>query len=36
MNKNFDPSEIETKWYKFWEESGFFEAKPESNKDTFI
>ena len=35
MNKNFDPSEIETKWYKFWEESGFFEAKPESNKDTF-
>ena len=35
MNKNFDPSEIETKWYEFWEESGFFEAKPESNKDTF-
>ena len=35
MKKNFDPSEIEAKWYKFWEESGFFKAQPGSKKDPF-
>ena len=35
MKKNFDPSEIESKWYKFWEESGFFKAQPGSKKDPF-
>ena len=35
MKKNFDPSEIETKWYKFWEESNFFKAQPESKKEPF-
>ena len=35
MKKNFEPQTIETKWYEFWEDSGFFIAEPESNKEPF-
>jgi len=35
MKKNFEPQNIETKWYEFWEDSGFFIAEPESNKEPF-
>jgi len=31
MDKIYDQTKIESKWYKFWEESGFF--KPEINPD---
>ena len=28
----YDPSVVETKWYKFWEESGFFHAPLDLNR----
>ncbi|MDD5383116.1 MAG: valine--tRNA ligase, partial [Candidatus Margulisbacteria bacterium] len=28
LSKVYDPSEVEQKWYKFWEESGFFKPDP--------
>jgi len=31
----YDPKPVEAKWYKFWEESGFFTADPESPKPKF-
>ena len=35
MKKNYEPGEIEVPIYKNWEESGFFKAQPESNKEPF-
>ena len=29
----YDPSQIEQKWYDYWEENGFFEVDPESDAD---
>lgn len=31
MDKSYNPKQAEEKWYKFWEESGYF--KPEINPD---
>ncbi len=31
MDKTYNQTEVEAKWYKFWEENGFF--KPEINPD---
>ncbi|MDO8573601.1 MAG: valine--tRNA ligase [Candidatus Daviesbacteria bacterium] len=31
MDKTYDQTKVEAKWYKFWEEKGFF--KPEVNPD---
>jgi len=31
----YNPKETEDKWYKFWEESNFFSAKPQSDKRPF-
>lgn len=31
MDKTYDQTKVEQKWYKFWEENGFF--KPEINPD---
>jgi len=33
MHKNFDPASAETRWYKQWEEQGFF--KPSDSDDAF-
>ena len=35
MNK-YNPSEIEPKWQKIWEESNIYKADLESNKDKFF
>lgn len=35
LNKVFNPIEVEEKWYKFWEESGFFTAQTESEQPSF-
>lgn len=33
--KAYTPKEIEEKWYKFWEEKGFFHADAKSNKPAY-
>jgi len=35
MDKNFNPKQIETYWYKDWENSGYFKADPDSEKEPF-
>ncbi|MBT4832655.1 MAG: valine--tRNA ligase [Porticoccaceae bacterium] len=35
MEKTFAPQDIETKWYKTWEESGYFAPKDGSDKDPY-
>ncbi|MBM3323324.1 valine--tRNA ligase, partial [candidate division WOR-3 bacterium] len=31
----YDPKPVEAKWYRFWEQSGFFTADPHSKKPKF-
>lgn len=35
MSTKYNPSEIEGKWYRHWEQSGFFTADPTSEKPKF-
>ncbi|MDA9919146.1 valine--tRNA ligase [Porticoccaceae bacterium] len=35
MEKIFAPQDVETKWYKTWEERGYFAPKDGSNKDPY-
>ena len=35
MDKIYDQTKIEQKWYKFWEEEGFFKADPDSSKPAY-
>jgi valyl-tRNA synthetase len=32
----YDPTEIESKWYRYWEEGGYFEADPDSGKPPHV
>jgi valyl-tRNA synthetase len=34
--KQYNPKETEDKWYKFWEDGGFFSAKPDPKKKPFV
>ncbi len=36
MDKRYKPQEIEQKWYKFWEEQGFFEPQIDPKKKPFV
>jgi valyl-tRNA synthetase len=36
MSKAYDPSDIEDKWYDYWEENGFFEADADSEADSHV
>jgi len=36
MSKAYDPTEIEAKWYEYWEENGFFEADADSDADPHV
>lgn len=35
MDKIYNQSEVEQKWYKFWEENGLFGADPDSSKKPY-
>lgn len=35
LAKTYDPSEVEDKWYKYWEENGFFTPEVEKGKKPF-
>jgi valyl-tRNA synthetase len=35
LAKSYEPTEVEQKWYKFWEDAGFFKADNASTKPRF-
>lgn len=35
MEKNYDPSSVESKWYEKWEKNGYFHAVPNPEKQPF-
>ena len=35
MDKQYDPKVVEERWYKYWEEQGYFKADVESKKEAF-
>jgi valyl-tRNA synthetase len=35
LDKGYEPSGIEEKWYRFWEDNGFFKAQESSDKPPF-
>lgn len=35
MDKQYDPKVVEERWYKYWEEQGYFKADAESEKKAF-
>jgi len=35
MAKTYDSSKVESKWYKYWEENGFFHSEVEKGKPAF-
>jgi valyl-tRNA synthetase len=35
LAKSYDPKQVEPRWYRFWEGSGFFRADPSSPKPRF-
>lgn len=35
LNKSYTPSEVEKKWYAFWEKHGFFKADAKSPKPSY-
>ena len=36
LPKNFDPQEVESRWYAHWESKGYFRADAASQKPTFV
>jgi len=35
MEKNYDPKAVEDKWYKLWEEKGYFHAEPVEGGEAY-
>src|SRR5580700_7100473 len=35
LPKQYDPKEAQARWYRFWEESGYFNADPNPDKKPF-
>lgn len=35
LNKTYSPKEIESKWYKIWEDSKYFAGKMEEGKESY-
>ena len=37
LPKAYEPQAVEGKWYRFWEEHGYFKPRPEAaGKPTFV
>ena len=36
MAKSYDPKNVETAWYEWWEKEGFFKPTPGSDKPKFV
>jgi valyl-tRNA synthetase len=35
ISKNYNPAEIENKWYQYWLDNKYFESKPNPKKEAF-
>ncbi len=35
LDKKYDPKQVEEKWYRFWEENGFFHSEVDEDKTPF-
>jgi valyl-tRNA synthetase len=35
LPKQYDPREAQSRWLRFWNEGGFFHARPDANRDPF-
>src|SRR6478735_2285501 len=35
LSTKYNPSEVENKWYSYWMENGFFNAKPDPKKESY-
>ena len=35
LPKSYEPKLVDSKWYRFWEESRFFQADPHSSKPAY-
>ena len=35
IEKNYNPTQVESRWYKFWTEKGYFKADETSSKQPF-
>jgi valyl-tRNA synthetase len=35
LSTKYNPSEVENKWYAYWMENGFFNAKPDLKKESY-
>ena len=35
LDKSYDPHQVEEKWYRFWEERGYFRADENSDRETY-
>lgn len=35
MSRQYDPSQVESRWYRFWEKKKYFEAHVDSPKESF-
>jgi len=36
LPKTYDPQAVEGKWYRFWEEGGYFKPRPDATGPTFV
>ncbi len=36
LPKAYEPQEVEGKWYRFWEEGGFFKPRPNQSRQPFV
>ncbi len=35
LSKTYDPSQVEEKWYQYWQENNFFHSEPNKDKEPF-
>ena len=35
LSTKYDPSEVESKWYRYWMDNGFFNSKPNPSKEPY-
>ncbi|MCK4689694.1 MAG: class I tRNA ligase family protein, partial [Candidatus Marinimicrobia bacterium] len=36
LGKVYAPKDVESKWYKYWQEKGYFHAKTGTDKKSFV
>src|SRR3981081_4130912 len=36
LPKAYEPQAVETKWYRFWEEGGYFQPRPNPSRKPFV